>query len=250
MQTGIMFAGDVEFVGFDCELSRFLSSFKSKWKNIHTGFTLNYAVLEKTANGPYWMTVLTNERVNPGEMAHFEVSFNNGATIFFIGFMDGVDSCDSTNYFGRGNNTRGKGLYFPGLSLYTDTTNDRYEFNFIRYKPRDKIGLFIDLRQVHNGRVFLTHNGRLAGLMFDRLQKYVVPGVSLSPNDFMPSVTKDCIQVTRLAQYPLGWNDTVLRLKPCKELEAEYRKGLGIPSQKQIRETPMQSIKRILGFKS
>jgi hypothetical protein len=167
---------------------------------------------ENVVGAPYWTTLIAIEAVPPGYLGHFEILFDDNLasqlTSGMIGAMEGTRTCNSGSYLGRDRNEKAKGIYLSNNSLYTDVINDRGEFSFLGQNVGDKLGIFIDMREFENGRMFLTKNSRLVGQMFKGLKQEMYPAISLCSAS---RDTAEKIIITNSSTLPEGWNDEMFR---------------------------------------
>jgi hypothetical protein len=204
MQNRQLASGDILFSDFSFDVQSLANSFihliqapRSQHK-----FTLNV----DTARGRGWRTVFAEEFIEENTIGHFEFIYTEQCSGMIIGALEGAPTkFDYLAHVGYG----GKSIYLRTMSLYaTSNFIEEKDFLPITLANGDKIGLFFDMREKDNGRMFFTHNGRVIGQMFKDLKSPIYPAISYSPNlvkgDLVMTLTNDC-------PYPTGWSNMELR---------------------------------------
>jgi hypothetical protein len=132
-----------------------------------------------------WVSLITNECVAEGKVGYFEVVYHNcnenyGCRAFIAVVPGESHGYEALGYFGTGD---GKGIYLGGMSRYYNDngvfTHDNEEFKGVTLERNPRVGVFVDMRLHKNGKAYLVVDGTIKGLMYDKLEGPVYPGVSL-----------------------------------------------------------------------
>jgi hypothetical protein len=216
-----LYYGDVSFSNFDVDVQTLSTKFGEAicYHLTVIQFKLDFASAVRKSSGhqPYWRTVLTDVPVNFGEVGHFEVPHDSGS---MIGGMEGSNNCSVNAYIGRDGNEHGKGMYLSNKSLYSRNLNDKREFAFVQIKHGDTVGIFLDMRERDNGRMFFTHNGAVVGQMYKSLVAPVYPAISHGHTDH--SHIESIFLVSNKHPLPTGWDNPQFR-------DDEYRAKVNKP---------------------
>jgi hypothetical protein len=197
-------SGDVVFNGLSFDIRSLSEPFKQRFTlRSFCDFTLRL----KQFNKKGWITVFTDEIVATGSTGHFEMIYTHQMQNMLLGVVDGHEPFSYKSHIGEG---EGKSMYVNNMSLYATqhSISDALEFKFVKVKNNDRVGLFFDMREPNNGRMFLTHEGQICGQMFKNLQSPARPAISYSSN-----LVRGNVEIATVNKCPLpnGWNDLLYR---------------------------------------
>jgi hypothetical protein len=208
-----LFNGDVHFVGFTLDIQPLSNQFGKCLEGFKTisEFTLNYAqsfTLQRGLIMSNWTTVVTHQDVPPNHVAHFEVAFNNNKTSI-IGVVGNTVHTDGP--IGDLGNESGVGIMLEHLSIIENERSHGREFANTPIKNGQRVGIFIDMREPENGRIFLTHKGVVVGQIRENVRTPIRPAVSLLK--MTHERAKASVKVYNDCPYPIGWNDPKFRIR-------------------------------------
>jgi hypothetical protein len=205
-------AGDVVFTNFEFDIQDFATKFGAACKGhkLKTAFHLDIDTPTwPTGIVAYWSTLRTKERIEEGEMAHFEVVLTlKQLKSLMLGAIEQhkLAYFMFNSYLGGGEN--GKSMYLSNNSCYSTKCCDQHEFQRVKQKEGDTMGIFFDMRQKDKGFMFLTFRGIVVGQMHNNLRAPIYPAISLvsaNKNEAEEFV------ITNKREMPVGWNDSRFR---------------------------------------
>jgi hypothetical protein len=200
-----LISGDVEITNFSYDVQSLANKFSRHLQCPQVKFDFTVDLIN--VKGEAWKTVLV-EPIEAGTLGHFEIIYTQQFSHLLLGVTEEKENFNFKDHIGGG---QGKGMYISNMSLYETQKgiHDRAEFKSVVLNIGDKIGLFFDMQEHCNGRMFLTHNGRICGQMYKGLEAPVRPGFSFNCN-----LVKGVLQVTTTnnSTLPVGWNDNKFRV--------------------------------------
>jgi hypothetical protein len=200
-------SGDIVFTNFSFDVQSLANAFSLYLQGPR--FIFNFTVDLNKAKGKEtgWKTVIDDESIETRTLAHFEIIYTEQCHNLLLGVVEDSDPFDFSTHVGGG---QGKSMYISNKSLYATQfqISDKQEFSFVALKFGDKVGLFFDMREQNNGRMFLTHNGSICGQMFRDLQTPVHAAFSYSKNLVRGELN---VTATNNSSLPIGWNEPKYR---------------------------------------